>query len=60
MHVVGGDWNLDPHLVDSTGLPRRVEGAFFVPAQKTCLPPGSLTTIDYFLASTCFARARDK
>ena len=31
MNIAGGDWNLDPSLVDSTGLARRVGGAFFVP-----------------------------
>eukprot|EP00959_Pyramimonas_sp_CCMP1952_P418478 8766730-Pyramimonas_sp.AAC.1 len=55
--LVGADWDLEPSLVDSTGLPGRLDAALFAPKQRTCAAPTAATTIDFFMASTGVARA---
>eukprot|EP00959_Pyramimonas_sp_CCMP1952_P155953 3261928-Pyramimonas_sp.AAC.1 len=57
LFLVGADWNMEPSLVDSTGLPRRLDAALFVPEQRACVSPSALTTVVFFMASTSMARA---
>eukprot|EP00959_Pyramimonas_sp_CCMP1952_P354609 7428238-Pyramimonas_sp.AAC.1 len=57
LFLAGGDWNLAPSLIESVGLPRRLEAILFVPKEHTCVSPSSLTALDFFLASNSFSRA---
>ena len=51
--VVGGDWNIEPELLQSSGWARFLRGQLFVPKGPTC----GDRRYDYFLTSTSLAHA---
>ena len=57
--IMGADWNMKPHFLEATGLPRLLSAVLAVPRQYTCRTDKVSNHIDYFRASAAFAGVMD-
>ena len=51
--LIGGDWNLPPHVVAATGFPAKARGCLITPRKgaATCVTGVSSSQIDYFFCN---------